>query len=64
MAPQARGAAVSLFASGLFLGQTAGVFVASLLVERTGTAPVLAGAAAGLVVLGVLFARQRQRRRA
>jgi len=29
-----------------------------------GTAPVLAGAAAGLVVLGVLFARQRQRRRA
>jgi predicted MFS family arabinose efflux permease len=64
MAPQARGAAVSLFASGLFLGQTAGVFVASLLVERTGTAPVLAGGGAWLLVLGVLFARLRRRQRA
>ena len=63
MAPQARGAAVSLFAAGLFLGQTAGVFVASLLVERTGTAAVLAAGGAGLLVLGVLFARLRRSHR-
>ncbi len=62
MAPQARGAAVSLFASGLFLGQTVGVLVASLLVERVGTAAVLAGAAACLIVLGLLFARLRRGR--
>jgi predicted MFS family arabinose efflux permease len=62
MAPQARGAAVSLFASGLFLGQTAGVFVASRLVERFGTAPVLAVGGASLLLLGLLFARLRRRR--
>lgn len=63
MAPQARGAAVSLFASGLFLGQTVGVFAASLLVEAAGTAPVLAGSGAWLLVLGGLFARLRRRQR-
>jgi predicted MFS family arabinose efflux permease len=62
MAPQARGAAVSLFASGLFLGQTAGVFVASLLVGRVGTALLLAAAAAGLLALGFVFAGLRRRR--
>jgi predicted MFS family arabinose efflux permease len=63
MAPQARGAAVSLFASGLFLGQTVGVFVASQLVGSLGTAPVLAGGGIGLLVLGVLFARLRRSHR-
>ena len=63
MAPQARGAAVSLFAAGLFLGQTVGVFVASLLVERIGTASVLAGGGTGLMVLGLLFAQLRRRHR-
>jgi predicted MFS family arabinose efflux permease len=62
MAPQARGAAVSLFASGLFLGQTVGVFVASLLVERTGTAPVLGAGGAWLLLLGAAFARLRRGR--
>jgi predicted MFS family arabinose efflux permease len=64
MAPQARGAAVSLFAAGLFFGQTAGVFIASLLVERTGTAPLLLAGAACLLLLGVAFARLRRERRA
>ena len=63
MAPQARGAAVSLFAAALFMGQTVGVFVVSLLVERTGTAPVLGGGGAALFVIGLLFARLRRRRR-
>jgi YNFM family putative membrane transporter len=56
MAPQARGAAVSLFAAGLFLGQTAGVFVASVLVGSTGTWPVLAGGGICLLAIGTLFA--------
>jgi len=64
MAPQARGAAVSLFASGLFLGQTVGVFAASLLVERAGTAPVIAGGGVWLLALGLLFARLRRQHRA
>ena len=59
MAPQARGAAVSLFAAGLFLGQTVGVLVASVLVERTGTALVLVGGGACLPLLGAVFARLR-----
>ena len=64
MAPQARGAAVSLFASAFFLGQTAGVFVVSLLVGAAGTAPALAGGGACLLVLGLLFARLRRRHHA
>jgi len=60
MAPQARGAAVSLFAAGLFLGQTVGVFVASLLLERVGTAQVLAAGGACLLLLGLVFARLRR----
>ncbi len=61
MAPQARGAAVSLFAAALFLGQTVGVAIASLLVEPVGTAPVLSGGALLLLALGVLFAFGRSR---
>jgi predicted MFS family arabinose efflux permease len=64
MAPQARGAAVSLFAAGLFMGQTVGVFVGALLVEGIGTAAVLGGAGAWLFVLGLLFAQLRRRHRA
>jgi len=50
-------------AAGLFLGQTAGVFIASLLVGRVGTALLLATAAASLLVLGFVFAGLRRRRR-
>lgn len=64
MAPQARGAAVSLFASGLFIGQTVGVFAASLMVGRLGTAPVLAAGGMCLFVLGLAFARLRRGHRA
>jgi predicted MFS family arabinose efflux permease len=54
MAPQARGIAVSLFASGFFLGQTAGVAIASLGVAQFGTGPVVA--AGGVAVLAIAFA--------
>ena len=61
MAPAARGAAVSLFASSFFLGQTVGVVLVSLLVGRLGTRPALLVGAAGLLVLGGVFAAQRSR---
>ena len=61
MAPAARGAAVSLFASSFFLGQTAGVALTALAVEHFGTAAVIAACALPLLALGALFARLRAR---
>jgi predicted MFS family arabinose efflux permease len=59
MAPQARGAAVSLFASVFFIGQTVGVALTALLVQRLGSTPVLALGSLGLLALALLFARLR-----
>ncbi len=53
MAPAARGTAVSLFAASLFLGQSVGVFFAAKLIDRVGSAAVVA--AGGLLVLAVGF---------
>lgn len=61
MAPAARGAAVSLFASSFFLGQTVGVALTALAVERVGTTFALAACALPLLALALLFARQRAR---
>lgn len=61
MAPEARGVAVSLFASLFFIGQTGGVALTSLVVERIGTAPVIAAAGLLLAVLGASFAARRAR---
>ncbi len=60
MAPERRGAAVAAFASCLFLGQSAGVGLAGLLVGRTGTGWVLAAGAAGVLATGWNFNRQRR----
>jgi predicted MFS family arabinose efflux permease len=62
MAPQARGLAVSLFAASFFLGQTGGVALASLAVERVGTRMVLAAGAVGVLAIALLFAALRARR--
>ncbi len=62
MAPEARGTAVAIFASCFFLGQSAGVALAGLVVERVGTTPVLLGGAFGLLVVGLVFATLRARR--
>jgi predicted MFS family arabinose efflux permease len=62
MTPQARGTAVALFSSSLYLGQTVGVTGASLVIDRWGGAPIFAIAAVALVGLGFWFAfllRQR-----
>ena len=61
MAPERRGAAVAAFASSFFLGQSAGVGIAGLLVGRTGTGWVMATGALGLLAVAWGFNRQRGR---
>jgi predicted MFS family arabinose efflux permease len=62
MAPAARGTAVSLFASSLFLGQSVGVLLAAGLVGLIGSAAVIALGSAVLVAIGLFFARALRRR--
>lgn len=62
MAPEARGTAVSLFASCLFLGQSIGVVVAASLIDRIGTGPVIALGGTVMAVEGVYFAWALRRR--
>ncbi len=64
MAPQARGMAVTLFACLLFLGQSGGVFLVALSVDRGWLVPVFTAAAAGVVALGVAISRVLRRRNA
>ena len=56
MAPQARGTAVSLFSSFLFMGQSIGVVVASSLIDRIGTGAVVALGGVCMALEGCLFA--------
>ena len=58
MAPQARGTAVTLFASLLFLGQSTGVLVVAFSVDRGWLPPVFSAAALGMLVLGYMVSRQ------
>jgi YNFM family putative membrane transporter len=64
MAPHARGTAVSLFSSSLFLGQSIGVVLAASLIDRIGTSVVIALGGAVMALEGVYFAwvlRRRER---
>ncbi|MDB5843364.1 MAG: major facilitator superfamily 1 [Polaromonas sp.] len=64
MAPQARGTAVSLFSSSLFLGQSIGVVLAASLIDRIGTGAVIALGGAVMALEGMYFAwvlRRRER---
>jgi MFS transporter, YNFM family, putative membrane transport protein len=63
MTPEARGTAVAIFSSALYLGQTAGVAVNGIIFDRFTAAPVFVIAAAGLCALGLWFARELKRRR-
>jgi predicted MFS family arabinose efflux permease len=63
MAPESRGAAVALFAFCLFSGQSAGVWLASHVVDAFGTRPVFAIAAVGLPLLALEFRRRLSARR-
>lgn len=62
MTPAARGTAVSLFASALFLGQSVGVLLAASLVERIGSGVVIALGGGVLSAVGLFFAQALRRR--
>ncbi|MFN4359794.1 MAG: MFS transporter [Hylemonella sp.] len=64
MAPHARGTAVSLFASFLFMGQSIGVLLAAALVGVLGSTAVIALGSAVLVAVGVYFSLALRRRTA
>ncbi len=54
MTPQARGTAVALFSSAIFVGQTAGVATGALVIDRLGAVPLFLAAAAALAGAGDL----------
>ena len=63
MVPEARGTAVAIFSSALYLGQTVGVAINGAIFDRFTGVPVFLIAAAGLSALGLWFARALKRRR-
>ena len=64
MSPEARGTAVSIFSSALYVGQSIGVLGGSLLIDRAGGPAIFLVAALLLPVLGFWFAAKlRQRAR-
>jgi MFS transporter, YNFM family, putative membrane transport protein len=58
MTPQARGTAVAIFSSAIFIGQTSGVFAGSLVIDRLGAVPLFIGSAIALPILAVWFAAE------
>jgi predicted MFS family arabinose efflux permease len=60
--PEARGTALGAFSSALYLGQTLGVFVNSIIFDRFGAIPVFLTAALILVALGLWFSRALRQR--
>ena len=62
MSPQARGTAVALFSSALYVGQSAGVAAGSLLIDRAGGPAIFVVAALLLPVLGFWFAARLRSR--
>lgn len=59
MAPSARGAAMSLFACCLFMGQSFGVSVAAWMADHLSDQLIFVCAGAGLLVLALVFARRQ-----
>lgn len=55
VAPEERGSAVALFATFLFLGQAAGVWLAARVVDAAGMTPVFIFAALGIAALAAAF---------
>lgn len=62
MTPQARGTAVALFSSALYIGQTIGVAAASLVIDRAGAPPIFIVSALLVPLLGFAFAAKLARR--
>ena len=64
MTPEARGTAVAIFSSAIYLGQTIGVAAGALVFDRFTAAPLFIGSACVLPILAWWFAgKLRQRRR-
>jgi len=63
MTPEARGTAVALFSSALYVGQTAGVALGALVIDRVGAVPLFLGAAAAIPALALWFAGELKRHR-
>lgn len=61
--PEARGTAVAIFSSGIYMGQMLGVSAAALVFDQHGGQPVFIAAGLLLAALGVVFARQLSARR-
>jgi predicted MFS family arabinose efflux permease len=62
MTPEARGTAVALFSSAIYVSQTVGVAAAALVFDRFGGVPLFVLAAVGLFALGAWFAHELARR--
>ena len=62
MAPNARGTAVALFSSSMFLGQSIGVVLAAGLIDRIGTGAVVALGGGVMALAGVIFSWLLRRR--
>ena len=63
MTPEARGTAVALFSSALYVGQTIGVAIGALVIDRLGATPLFLGSAVALPVLAIWFAGELKRNR-
>jgi MFS transporter, YNFM family, putative membrane transport protein len=62
MSPEARGTAVGLFSAALYLGQTAGVAIFAVVVDRAGAPSVFVTSAILLPALGLWVSRSLRRR--
>ena len=62
MTPQARSTAVAIFSSALYFGQTAGVAVGALVIDRLGATPLFLGTAVAFPALAIWFAYEIRRR--
>jgi YNFM family putative membrane transporter len=56
MTPQARGTAVAVFSSAIFVGQTVGVAIGALIIDHVGAVPLFLGSAVMLPILALWFA--------
>jgi predicted MFS family arabinose efflux permease len=64
MTPEARGTAVAIFSSALYIGQTVGVAAGGIVFDRFTAVPLFLSAAVVLLCLGLWLARQLKRRKA
>jgi predicted MFS family arabinose efflux permease len=62
MTPEARGTAVALFSSALYIGQTAGVTAGAPVIDRFGARPLFLVAAVGLPMLAIWFTCELKRK--